>query len=98
MRSENFLEIPAHSIFDCLFHLYIFRHCGISNCAWSEMQAFLSFLYTQLKDCEESSFCQIGSDDDQDLPGFGFFVVKFMLKMCQVCFISKKKKFEDCFA
>ena len=51
--------------------------------SWSEISHFLMFLSKQLKDCENSIYCQRSVVED-GLPHFKEFVIKFMLQMSKV--------------
>ncbi|KAK5851292.1 hypothetical protein PBY51_002095 [Eleginops maclovinus] len=65
---------------DCvnIFLLY----CGMQDPSWAELKNFSWFLNVQLKDCENSVFCDPDFLADQ-LPGFKGFVVKFMIRMAR---------------
>lgn len=65
---------------DCLHHLLSF--CGMEDPSWSELKNFSWFLNVQLKDCENSIFCDPDFLADQ-LPGFKGFIVKFMILMAR---------------
>ncbi|PKU34399.1 hypothetical protein llap_15296 [Limosa lapponica baueri] len=57
-------------------------HCGITDPSWSELRNFTWFLNVQLRDCEDSVFCN--PDFVQDtLRGFKDFVVGFMILMAR---------------
>ncbi|KAM6951514.1 E3 ubiquitin-protein ligase rnf213-beta [Aplochiton taeniatus] len=65
---------------DCLY--YLLANCGMQDPSWAELKNFTWFLNVQLKDCENSAFC------DPDflgnlLPGFKAFIVKFMVLMAR---------------
>ena len=63
-----------------------FRHCGVRNPSWAELQNFVKFLNIQLYDCEESVYCNEAIPVVCDvLQGFKPFVVKFMIRMSRVC-------------
>lgn len=64
---------------DCLHHLLI--NCGMQNPSWAELKNFSWFLNVQLKDCENSVFCDPCLADQ--LPGFKGFIVKFMILMAR---------------
>ncbi|XP_066518776.1 E3 ubiquitin-protein ligase rnf213-beta [Hoplias malabaricus] len=61
---------------DCLHHLL--SNCGLKNPSWAELKHFTWFLNLQLKDCENSGFC-----DADFFPGFKTFIVKFMVHMAR---------------
>ncbi|KAK3529115.1 hypothetical protein QTP70_016547 [Hemibagrus guttatus] len=65
---------------DCLHHLLL--NCGLKDPSWAELKHFTWFLNLQLKDCENSGFCDpnfFGSI----LSGFKTFIVKFMIHMAR---------------
>ncbi|TRY96584.1 hypothetical protein DNTS_014460 [Danionella cerebrum] len=65
---------------DCLHHLL--SNYGLSDPSWAELKHFTWFLNLQLKDCENSLFC----DPDflaGNLSGFKNFIVKFMIHMAR---------------
>ncbi|NWH58227.1 RN213 ligase, partial [Geococcyx californianus] len=55
---DKFRYIP-HSVegspAKCLQQLLL--HCGIADPSWSELRNFTCFLNAQLRDCENSDFC-----------------------------------------
>ncbi|XP_037664815.1 E3 ubiquitin-protein ligase RNF213 isoform X2 [Choloepus didactylus] len=65
---------------ECLQHLLFY--CGVINPSWSELQNFARFLNYQLKDCEDSLFCNPDFVGDT-LQGFKNFVVTFMIFMAR---------------
>ncbi|KAM7381116.1 hypothetical protein PAMA_012108 [Pampus argenteus] len=65
---------------DCLNHFL--AYCGMQNPSWAELKNFSWFLNVQLKDCENSVFCDPDFLADQ-LPGFKGFIVKFMILMAR---------------
>ncbi|KAF7645355.1 hypothetical protein LDENG_00206190 [Lucifuga dentata] len=65
---------------DCLNHLL--STCGMQDPSWAELKNFSWFLNVQLKDCENSVFCDPDFLADQ-LPGFKGFIVKFMILMAR---------------
>ncbi|KAM3592519.1 uncharacterized protein V6R79_020598 [Siganus canaliculatus] len=65
---------------DCLDHFL--SYCGLQNPSWAELKNFSWFLNVQLKDCENSVFCDPDFLADQ-LPGFKGFIVKFMILMAR---------------
>lgn len=65
---------------DCLHHLL--ANCGMQDPSWAELKNFTWFLNVQLKDCENSIFCDPDFLADQ-LPGFKGFIVKFMILMAR---------------
>lgn len=66
--------------FDCIRHLL--SYCGMQDPSWAELKNFSSFLNVQLKDCENSVFCDPNFLGNQ-LPGFKNFIVKFMILMAR---------------
>lgn len=66
--------------FDCIHHLL--SYCGMQDPSWAELKNFSSFLNVQLKDCENSVFCDPDFLGNQ-LPGFKNFIVKFMILMAR---------------
>ncbi|XP_042252605.1 E3 ubiquitin-protein ligase rnf213-beta [Thunnus maccoyii] len=65
---------------DCLNHFLLY--CGMQDPSWAELKNFSWFLNVQLKDCENSIFCDPEFLADQ-LPGFKGFIVKFMILMAR---------------
>lgn len=65
---------------DCLNHLLLY--CGMQDPSWAELKNFSWFLNVQLKDCENSVFCDPDFLADH-LPGFKGFIVKFMILMAR---------------
>lgn len=65
---------------DCLKHLLLY--CGTQDPSWAELRNFSWFLNVQLKDCENSVFCDRDFLADQ-LPGFKGFIVNFMILMAR---------------
>lgn len=65
---------------DCIHHLL--SYCGMQDPSWAELKNFSSFLNVQLKDCENSVFCDPHFLGNQ-LPGFKNFIVKFMILMAR---------------
>lgn len=65
---------------DCIHHLL--SYCGMQDPSWAELKNFASFLNVQLKDCENSVFCDPQFLGNQ-LPGFKNFIVKFMVLMAR---------------
>ncbi|XP_037610034.1 E3 ubiquitin-protein ligase rnf213-beta isoform X1 [Sebastes umbrosus] len=63
---------------DCVNHFL--AYCGMKDPSWAELKNFSWFLNVQLKDCENSVFCDPDYLADQ-LPGFKGFIVKFMILM-----------------
>ena len=61
-----------------------FRHCGVRNPSWAELNNFVKFLNVQLNDCERSIYCNETYVGDV-LQGFKQFIVKFMIRMSRVC-------------
>ncbi|XP_060604557.1 E3 ubiquitin-protein ligase RNF213-like [Ruditapes philippinarum] len=60
----------------------LLRYCGIKDPSWSEIHHFVWFLNTQLETFEENSF--VGPAADQHLPGFGTFLLRFLILMSRV--------------
>ena len=71
-----------------LLHSFIimlyFRHCGVRNPSWAELNNFVKFLNIQLNACEHSIYCNEAYIGDV-LQGFKQFIVKFMIRMSRVC-------------
>ncbi|XP_029383406.1 E3 ubiquitin-protein ligase rnf213-beta [Echeneis naucrates] len=65
---------------DCLAHFLLYS--GMKDPSWAELKNFSWFLNVQLKDCENSIFCDPDFLADQ-LPGFKGFIVKFMILMAR---------------
>lgn len=65
---------------DCIHHFL--SYCGMQDPSWAELKNFSWFLNVQLKDCENSVFCDPDFLADQ-LPGFKGFIVKFMILMAR---------------
>lgn len=77
-----------YSNFFLVFNFF-FRNCGVHNPSWSELRCFVNFLNHQLRDCENSDFCNITLTEDT-LEGFRTFVVAFMIIMSKVSKIREK--------
>ncbi|XDV44192.1 hypothetical protein PO909_012516 [Leuciscus waleckii] len=65
---------------DCLHHLL--SNYGLNDPSWAELKHFTWFLNLQLKDCENSLFCDPDFLAD-NLSGFKGFIVKFMIHMAR---------------
>ncbi|XP_070707447.1 E3 ubiquitin-protein ligase rnf213-beta [Pempheris klunzingeri] len=65
---------------DCVTHFL--HYCGMKDPSWAELKNFSWFLNVQLKDCENSVFCDPDFLGDQ-LQGFKGFIVKFMILMAR---------------
>ncbi|TRY85502.1 hypothetical protein DNTS_016006 [Danionella cerebrum] len=65
---------------ECLQMLFVY--CGISDPSWAELRNFTWFLNLQLRDCEQSVFCDVLFIGDT-LVGFRNFVVEFMILMAK---------------
>ncbi|RXN17930.1 E3 ubiquitin-protein ligase RNF213-alpha-like protein [Labeo rohita] len=65
---------------ECLQMLFVY--CGIVDPSWAELRNFAWFLNLQLKDCENSVFCDVSITGDI-LLGFKKFVVDFMILMAK---------------
>lgn len=65
---------------DCLHHLL--ANCGVEDPSWAELKHFTWFLNLQLKDCENSGFCDPNFFGNV-LNGFKSFIVKFMIHMAR---------------
>lgn len=65
---------------DCLHHLL--SNCGLEDPSWAELKHFTWFLNLQLKDCENSGFCDPNFFGNI-LSGFKSFIVKFMIHMAR---------------
>ncbi|XP_022796391.1 E3 ubiquitin-protein ligase rnf213-alpha-like isoform X1 [Stylophora pistillata] len=66
----------------------LLRNCGIPDPSWSEIRHFVSFLNSQLRDCEQSFYCDmqlmraiLAGPNVLNLEGFRSFVVRFMIQM-----------------
>ncbi|XP_067057901.1 E3 ubiquitin-protein ligase rnf213-alpha-like isoform X3 [Acropora muricata] len=66
----------------------LLRNCGIPDPSLSEIRHFVSFLNSQLRDCEQSVFCDmklmraiLTGPNVLNLEGFRSFVVRFMIQM-----------------
>ena len=66
-------------------------NCGIPDPSWAEIRHFVSFLNSQLRDCEQSFFCDmqlmrsvLAGPNVLNLEGFRSFVVRFMIQMSRV--------------
>ena len=64
------------------------RYCGVHNPSWSELTHFVSFLNKQLRDFEFSVYCSMAAEED--LPQFSTFVLRFVVQMSRVNFMSCK--------
>jgi len=77
-------KYQAHSVegdpVDCLHHLLL--NYGLKDPSWAELKHFTWFLNLQLKDCENSLFCDPDFLAD-NLSGFKGFIVKFMIHMAR---------------
>uniref|UniRef100_A0A8C1YEU9 RING-type E3 ubiquitin transferase n=1 Tax=Cyprinus carpio TaxID=7962 RepID=A0A8C1YEU9_CYPCA len=60
----------------------LFLYCGIVDPSWAELRNFAWFLNLQLRDCENSVFCDVSITGDI-LFGFKKFVVDFMILMAK---------------
>ena len=60
--------------------LVLLQNCGVKDPSWAEINYFVSFLSSQLRDCENNDFCNPDAYGE-DLPGFKAFVMKFMIRM-----------------
>ena len=67
----------------------VFRHCGLDDPSWSELDHFVNFLAVQLQGCEQSVYCNEDLVGDT-LRGMKSFVVKFMIRMSRVGYIGNK--------
>ncbi|KAM9837888.1 LOW QUALITY PROTEIN: E3 ubiquitin-protein ligase rnf213-beta [Aulostomus maculatus] len=76
----NYQERERTDPIDCL-NIFL-SYCGMQNPSWAELKNFSWFLNVQLKDCENSVFCDPDFLADQ-MPGFKSFVVKFMILMAR---------------
>lgn len=72
----------------CSLVFILFRNCGVRNPSWSELRCFVNFLNYQLRDCENSAFCN-STLTEGDLEGFRTFVVDFMIIMSKVSRIGE---------
>ena len=78
------------------YYYLICRNCGIPDPSWSEIRHFVSFLNSQLRDCEQSFYCDmqlmravLAGPDVLNLEGFRSFVVRFMIQMSRVSWLFK---------
>ena len=78
------------------FLTILHRNCGIPDPSWSEIRHFVSFLNSQLRDCEQSFFCDmklmravLAGPNVPNLEGFRSFVARFMIQMSRVCLVIK---------
>uniref|UniRef100_UPI00398F666A E3 ubiquitin-protein ligase rnf213-alpha-like isoform X2 n=1 Tax=Pristiophorus japonicus TaxID=55135 RepID=UPI00398F666A len=75
--SKNIVEgYPA----ECL--ILFLQHCGLKDPSWAELRNFSWFLNLQLKNCEQSIFCDPLFVGDT-LLGFKNFIVEFMILMAR---------------
>jgi hypothetical protein len=58
----------------------LLQNCGVRNPSWSEINYFVSFLGSQLRDFENNDFCNPEAYGE-DLPGFKAFVMKLLIRM-----------------
>ncbi|XP_065826351.1 E3 ubiquitin-protein ligase RNF213-like isoform X2 [Oscarella lobularis] len=58
----------------------LLTHCGVSSPSWAILRHFINFLSNQLRDCEQSDFCNPLAYGE-DLPGFKNFVMKLIIRM-----------------
>ncbi|XP_050980097.1 LOW QUALITY PROTEIN: E3 ubiquitin-protein ligase rnf213-beta-like [Labeo rohita] len=85
-RNENLdhFKYQAQSVegdpVDCLHHLL--SNYGLKDPSWAELKHFTWFLNLQLKDCENTLFCDPDFLAD-NLSGFKDFIVKFMIHMAR---------------
>ena len=78
------------------YYCLLCRNCGIPDPSWSEIRHFVSFLNSQLQDCEQSFYCDmqlmravLAGPDVLNLEGFRSFVVRFMIQMSRVSWLLK---------
>ncbi|XP_068731195.1 E3 ubiquitin-protein ligase rnf213-alpha-like [Montipora capricornis] len=86
---DNFTFVPGNidnNQRTCL--ALLLSNCGIPDPSWSEIRHFVSFLNSQLRDCEESFYCDmklmraiLAGPNVLNLEGFRSFVVRFMIQM-----------------
>ncbi|XP_068735057.1 LOW QUALITY PROTEIN: E3 ubiquitin-protein ligase rnf213-alpha-like [Montipora capricornis] len=86
---DNFTFVPGNIDNDqktCL--ALLLSNCGIPDPSWSELRHFVSFLNSQLRDCEESVYCDmklmraiLAGPNVLNLEGFRSFAVRFMIQM-----------------
>ena len=74
-----------------LYHVRLCHHAmttrymkATASPSWSEVWNFVKFLSFQLEDCEQSYYTNPEYMDDDSLPGFKEFIVKFMILMSKV--------------
>ena len=83
----------------------LLKYCSVLDPSWAELSHFSKFLNTQLYDCENSLFLNIGKIKNIDHPsnrgyrfvltGFKHFVVRFMIRMSQDFATPSLKMNED---
>ena len=78
------------------YYCFLCRNCGIPDPSWSEIRHFVSFLNSQLRDCEQSCYCNmqlmgavLEGLNVPNLEGFRSFVVRFMIQMSRVSCLFK---------
>ena len=79
-----------------VFLTILHRNCGIPDPSWSEIRYFVNFLNSQLRDCEQSIFCDmtlmgavLAGPGVLNLEGFRSFVARFMIQMSRVRLVIK---------
>ena len=87
--SQDYTHLTPHYCLIC-------RNCGIPDPSWSEIRHFVSFLNSQLQDCEQSFYCDmqlmravLAGPDVLNLEGFRSFVVRFMIQMSRVSWLFR---------
>ena len=83
------------------YNCFLCRNCGIPDPSWSEIRHFVSFLNSQLRDCEQSLYCDmqlmgavLAGPNVLNLEGFRSFVVRFMIQMSRVSWHFKSSLIE----
>ena len=69
--------------------MFFCSKCGVQDPSWSEIHHFVNFLDIQLQACEASVFLNQKAAGDI-LSGIKGFIVKFMIRMSRVSFVSLK--------
>ena len=86
-----FLIVSNYSCNSYATPFCLHSNCGIPDPSWAEIRHFVSFLNSQLRDCEQSFFCDmqlmrsvLAGPNVLNLEGFRSFVVRFMIQMSRV--------------
>lgn len=88
MNLFKYIKFINDTFLNCF---WLHSNCGIPDPSWSEIRHFVSFLNSQLRDCEQSFFCDmklmrsvLAGANVLNLEGFRSFVVRFMIQMSRV--------------